>query len=123
MREQKHNAQIFARNKKHRLLFYFSLLFSFFFEKDKFTEEYPELIAKRFTTKLGERVVRMLQAIFPSIPNVQARQTVTFHNQRDYIFVRRHRYEFKSREDVGIREVGPRFTLRLKSLNLGIMFN
>ena len=50
-------------------LFYFSLLFSFFFEKDKFTEEYPELIAKRFTTKLGERVVRMLQAIFPSIPN------------------------------------------------------
>jgi len=87
---------------------------------DNPTTKYPELLCKNFTTRLGKRVVRMLQTIFPVNPNFQGRQTVNFHNQRDFIFVRRHRYLFKTREKVGIREVGPRFTLRIQDLQLGL---
>jgi len=88
---------------------------------DNPTRKYPELITKNFTTRLGKRVVRMLQTIFPSVPNLQSRQAVTFHNQRDFIFIRRHRYQFQNEgKDVAIREVGPGFTLRLRSLQLGL---
>jgi hypothetical protein len=40
-------------------------------------------------------------------------------NQHDYIFFRHHRYEFKNAEKVKLRELGPRFTLRLRSLQKG----
>ena len=30
---------------------------------------------------------------------MEGRQVVTFHNQRDYIFVRHHRYKFKPKSD------------------------
>ncbi|KAL3226548.1 hypothetical protein MRX96_024887 [Rhipicephalus microplus] len=52
-------------------------------------------------------------------PEFQGRRVVTFHNQRDYIFFRHHRYEFRNAEKVSIQEIGPRFTLRLKSLQKG----
>lgn len=42
----------------------------------------------------------------------------TFHNQRDFIFFRQHRYIFETKEGGGARvrlqELGPRFTLKLK---------
>ena len=41
------------------------------------------------------------------------------HNQRDFIFFRHHRYEFKSAEKCRLRELGPRFTLKLRSLQKG----
>ncbi len=47
---------------------------------------------------------------------------VTFHNQRDYIFVRHHRYVYKKNEDklrAKLQELGPRFTLKLKYLQEG----
>lgn len=64
---------------------------------------------------------------------------MTFHNQRDFIFVRRHRkylgtghkmgyaliivniagYVFKDTEKVGLQELGPRFTLKLRWLQKG----
>ncbi len=58
-------------------------------------------------------------------------QVVTFHNQRDFVFVRHHRYIFapkrgngqQSKEEhqtgANIQELGPRFTLRLKWLQEG----
>lgn len=33
----------------------------------------------------------MFQALVPQVPEFEGRQVVTFHNQRDFIFVRRHR--------------------------------
>lgn len=47
---------------------------------------------------------------------------VTFHNQRDFIFVRHHRYIYKKNEDklrANLQELGPRFTLKLKYLQEG----
>ena len=51
----------------------------------------PELILNNFSTRLGHTIGRMLAALFPQVPEFQYRQVATFHNQRDFIFFRRHR--------------------------------
>ncbi|KAG8346809.1 Brix domain [Trypanosoma vivax] len=83
------------------------------------TEHYPELIFKNFSTRLGRRIHRMLECLFPATRDYAGRAVATFHNQRDYIFMRTHRYIFDSLEAVRIQEMGPRFTMRLLSLQSG----
>uniref|UniRef100_A0A8D2MKV1 Ribosome production factor 1 n=1 Tax=Zonotrichia albicollis TaxID=44394 RepID=A0A8D2MKV1_ZONAL len=83
------------------------------------TEHVPEVILNNFTTRLGHSIGRMFAALFPHDPQFIGRQVATFHNQRDYIFFRFHRYIFKSEKKVGIQELGPRFTLKLRSLQKG----
>ncbi len=81
------------------------------------TSHNPELIMNNFDTMLGHRVGRMLAALFPQSPDFVGRRVITFHNQRDFIFFRHHRYEFNedgTRAD--LQEIGPRFTLKLHSL-------
>ena len=56
------------------------------------TEHRPEVILNNFTTRLGHSVARMLGALFHYQPEFKGRRAVTFHNQRDYIFFRHHRY-------------------------------
>lgn len=84
------------------------------------TPHTPELILNNFTTVLGHRVGTVLQSLFPKIPQLEGRQVVTCHNQRDYIFFRRHRYMFKNAEKTALQEIGPRFTLKLHSLKEGL---
>ncbi|CAK9804266.1 Probable ribosome production factor 1 [Anthophora quadrimaculata] len=80
----------------------------------------PEVILTNFTTRLGFTIGRMLGALFHYEPEFKGRRVVTFHNQRDYIFFRHHRYQFDfKRGKPRLRELGPRFTLRLKSLQHG----
>lgn len=86
----------------------------------KATEHVPELILNNFSTRLGKTVGRFFQSLFPHRPELQGRQVVTMHNQRDYIFFRRHRYLFKSDERVGLQELGPQFTLKLRRMQKGI---
>jgi ribosome production factor 1 len=111
------------------------------------TSHIPELNLHGFGTRLGHRVGRLLGSLFPHDAEFQGRQVVTFHNQRDYLFVRHHRYVFeekkksidqatapggnKSTEDssaqLGIKdrvkarlqELGPRFTLKLRWIQSG----
>ncbi|KFP12863.1 Ribosome production factor 1, partial [Egretta garzetta] len=83
------------------------------------TEQAAEVILNNFTTRLGHSIGRMLASLFPHDPQFIGRQVATFHNQRDYIFFRFHRYIFKSEKKVGIQELGPRFTLKLRSLQKG----
>lgn len=81
---------------------------------------FPELILNNFTTRLGARIARMLSCLFPNKPEFVGRRVVTFHNQRDFVFFRQHRYEFKENgERCAIQEIGPRFTLRLLKLQIG----
>jgi ribosome production factor 1 len=85
----------------------------------------PELILNNFNTRLGHRMGRMLACLFPYDPQFKGRQVVTLHNQRDFVFFRHHRYVFEQaapgREVKStLQELGPRFTLKLKSLQLGI---
>lgn len=84
------------------------------------SEHRPEVILNNFTTRLGCTIGRMLGALFHYEPEFKGRRVVTFHNQRDYIFFRHHRYQFdEKRGKPRLRELGPRFTLKLKSLQHG----
>jgi len=80
----------------------------------------PELILNNFVTRLGRRIGRQLAALFPQKPDFVGRRSVTFHNQRDFVFFRHYRYNFK---DDGtkckLQEIGPRFTLKLRYLQHG----
>ncbi|KAI9206046.1 anticodon-binding protein [Polychytrium aggregatum] len=81
--------------------------------------EKPELILNNFNTRLGHTIGRMFAALFPHVPEFKGRQVATFHNQRDFIFFRRHRYIFRDGKRCDLQEIGPRFTLKLKSLQKG----
>jgi ribosome production factor 1 len=105
------------------------------------TNHIPELNLHGFATRLGHRVGRLLGSLFPHDAELQGRQVVTFHNQRDYIFVRHHRYIFeektqkqqkktpegeldkplqlKDRVKARLQELGPRFTLKMRWLQEG----
>jgi ribosome production factor 1 len=63
------------------------------------TAHKPELITNNFTTRLGHRVERMVSSLFPRQPHRRGRRVVTLHNQRDFIFLRHHRYMFEQRQD------------------------
>lgn len=79
----------------------------------------PEVILNNFSTRLGHRIGRMLGSLFHQEPNFKGRRVATFHNQRDFIFFRHHRYIFSSMEKARIQELGPQFTLKLKWLQHG----
>ncbi|XP_043698821.1 ribosome production factor 1-like [Telopea speciosissima] len=103
----------------------------------------PELVLTNFTTRLGHHIGRLIQSLFPQDPNFHGRRVVTFHNQRDFIFFRHHRYIFDTKESkpsdskgkkmegdkddkisqervvARLQECGPRFTLKLISLQHG----
>lgn len=113
------------------------------------TSHTPELILNNFLTPLGRVTAGLFQSMFPRQPEFRGRQVVTLHNQRDYLFFRRHRYVFRDRrttekpigyglEDggkdggngskgddsipikVGLQELGPQFTLKLRRVERGI---
>ncbi|KAK5945459.1 Ribosome production factor 1 [Knufia obscura] len=104
------------------------------------TSHIPELILNNFTTPLGLLTAHLFRSLYPSNPELQGRQVVTLHNQRDFIFLRRHRYVFREKrgsersvvgadgkemkgvEDIraGLQELGPRLTLKLRRVDKGI---
>ncbi|KAI4869529.1 Brix-domain-containing protein [Hypoxylon rubiginosum] len=104
------------------------------------TNHYPELLLNNFKTPLGVLTARLFQSLWPKTPELQGRQVVTLHNQRDYIFLRRHRYIFRDKRPTeksvvgpdgkelkgvesirtGLQELGPRATLKLRRIDKGI---
>lgn len=104
------------------------------------TDHSPELILNNFRTPLGLLTAHLFRTMFPPQPELQGRQVVTLHNQRDYIFLRRHRYVFREKRATeknvigpdgkevkgvegiraGLQELGPRFTMKLRRLDKGI---
>lgn len=104
------------------------------------TAHYPELLLNGFRTPLGLLAAHLFRTMFPPQPELAGRQVVTLHNQRDYIFVRRHRYVFRERRETekmvtgtdgkavkgvegiraGLQELGPRFTLKLRRVDKGV---
>jgi ribosome production factor 1 len=104
------------------------------------TGHIPELILNNFRTPLGLLAAHLFRTLFPASPELMGRTVVTLHNQRDFIFLRRHRYIFRDKreteksiigaagqivkggEDIraGLQELGPRFTLKLRRVDKGI---
>jgi ribosome production factor 1 len=83
------------------------------------SKHFPEVVLNNFNTRLGHSVGRLLASLFPHDPQFTGRNVVTFHNQRDFIFFRHHRYQFRNQKKCGLQELGPRFTLKLRSLQKG----
>lgn len=84
------------------------------------TDHMPELVLNNFSTRLGHRLGRFLGTLFPRKPEFEGRTVVTFHNQRDFIFVRHHRYEFDEElRQANLQELGPRFTLKMRWMSTG----
>ncbi|KAF2114804.1 anticodon-binding protein [Lophiotrema nucula] len=106
------------------------------------TGHLPELILNQFRTPLGILTAQLFRSLYPPSPELEGRTVVTLHNQRDYIFVRRHRYVFRDKrsseksivgtdgkvvkgvEDIkaGLQELGPRFTLKLRRVDRGVQW-
>ena len=104
------------------------------------TDHLPELMLNNFTTPLGLLTAHLFRSLFPPSPELQGRQVLTLHNQRDYIFLRRHRYIFRQKRETeksvvgadgkemkgveeiraGLQELGPRMTLKLRRVDKGI---
>jgi ribosome production factor 1 len=86
------------------------------------TDHLPELVLNNFSTRLGHRVGRFLGSLFPHRPEFEGRTACTFHNQRDFIFVRHHRYAFDDAfKKVALQELGPSFTIKLMWLATGAL--
>eukprot|EP01060_Flectonema_neradi_P013312 TRINITY_DN2006_c2_g1_i1.p1 TRINITY_DN2006_c2_g1~~TRINITY_DN2006_c2_g1_i1.p1 ORF type:complete len:355 (+),score=54.34 TRINITY_DN2006_c2_g1_i1:149-1066(+) len=84
------------------------------------TEHYPELVLKGFQTRLGKRISRQFQCMFPKLKDDAGRAVTTFFNHRDFIFVRSHRYIFDSMDKVRLQHMGPHFTMRIRSVQSGL---
>jgi len=81
------------------------------------SEAFPHLIFNNFSSKLGERVKNVLRYLFP-VPKEENKRVVTFANQEDYISFRHHVYK-KVEKDIELKEIGPRFEMKLYQLILG----
>ena len=104
------------------------------------TNHVPELILNNFTTPLALLTAHLLRSLFPPTPDLEGRQVLTFHNQRDFIFIRRFRYVLRDKRETeksvigadgrpmsgaeairaGLQELGPRLTLKLRRVDRGI---
>lgn len=59
------------------------------------------------------QVKSILQALFP-VPKEESKRVVTFANQDDFISFRHHVYSKPDRNNIELKEVGPRFQMRCK---------
>lgn len=85
------------------------------------SEAYPHLILDKFTTKLGDRTANILKHLFP-VPKPDTKRIITFANESDYISFRNHVYEkHGGPKSIELKEVGPRFEMRLYQIKLGTM--
>ncbi|KAK2194853.1 bifunctional Brix domain/U3 snoRNP protein-Ribosome production factor 1 [Babesia duncani] len=106
-----------------------NLKFAFEMQGGAVALEAPEVVLSNFCTKMGRRVARQLGSIFPQ-PNSKfqtardvhaPRRVICFHNQRDCIFFRHHRFAFKNSRRCLLHEIGPKFTLKLTSMQKGAL--
>ncbi|KAI7665851.1 U3 small nucleolar ribonucleoprotein-like protein IMP4, partial [Hortaea werneckii] len=85
------------------------------------SESYPHLIFEGFSTQIGQRVVKILQHLFPPRDGTAklGNRVVTFKNIEDSIEVRHHVFVKTGYQSVELAEVGPRMTMRLFEIRQG----
>lgn len=94
-------------------------------EQGSVNESYPHLVFEGFSTRLGERVVKILKHLFPpregSGRPVKDGRVITFKNVEDSVEVRHHAFVRSGYKDVVLRETGPRMTMRLFEIRGGTL--
>jgi len=88
-------------------------------DKIPVSQQYPHLFFHGMTTPLGKRVRNILKFLFP-VPKPEATRVMSFINQSDFISFRHHTYK-KHRNEVDLKEIGPRFEMRLFQIRLGTL--
>lgn len=84
------------------------------------SEAYPHLIFENLTTKLGKRTTTILKNLFPPGVKTDSPRVISFVNKDDFISVRQHLY-VKTKDDVELSEVGPRFEMKLYMIRLSTL--
>lgn len=82
-------------------------------------QEYPHLIIHNFKSKLGQRVVNILKYLFP-VPKEESKRAVTLINHEDLILFR-HYQSYKEEKRIKVKELGPRFELKLYEIKRGTL--
>lgn len=83
------------------------------------SQAYPRLIIDGMQTKIGIRIGRILQALYP-VPRPDSQRVLTFANSNDFISFRHHMYT-KDKGKIAIKEAGPRFELQPYEVRLGTL--
>jgi len=87
------------------------------------SEQYPHLVFHNLKTRLGLRVTNILKYLFP-VPKDDSRRVMTFANHDDYISYRHHTYKkVEGGKKIELKEIGPRFQLRLYEIKQGTIEN
>lgn len=84
----------------------------------RISEQHPHLIFNNFTSKLGDRVQRILKHLWPSTIKEDASRIVSMINREDYISFRHYTFEEKKNmrekdRNIELKEIGPRWEMRL----------
>jgi len=89
-------------------------------KKKTVSQIYPHLIFHNFTTKLGERCQIIIKSLFP-VPKDESKRVITYANQNDFISFRHHLYEKVGHKEIQLKEIGPRFEMKLYQIKLGTL--
>lgn len=84
------------------------------------SEVYPHLIFENFTSNLGKRCSTILKNLFPPGVKNDSPRVISFINNEDFISIRQHLY-VKTKDNVELSEIGPRFEMRMFEIRLGTM--
>ncbi|KAL1874404.1 hypothetical protein VTK73DRAFT_330 [Phialemonium thermophilum] len=92
------------------------------------SESYPHLIFEGFSTRVGKRIKRVLQHLFPPRDPLTSKhkagnRVITFVNKDDVIEVRHHVFVKTSYQSVELSEVGPRMSMRPFEIRGGTLEN
>lgn len=78
----------------------------------------PRLIIDGLNSAVGQRIGRILQALYP-VPKPDSRRVITFANQQDYISFRHHVYS-REHGKISLKEAGPRFEMLPYEVSLSL---
>jgi U3 small nucleolar ribonucleoprotein protein IMP4 len=81
------------------------------------SEAYPHIILENMETKIGKRIARILQALYP-VPKPDSKRIITFSNENDFVSFRHHTYN-KDKGKIELKECGPRFEMQPYEVKLG----
>jgi U3 small nucleolar ribonucleoprotein protein IMP4 len=73
------------------------------------SQAYPHLIFEGLNSRIGLRITRILQALYP-VPKLDSSRVITFANSNDYISFRHHMFT-KEEGKIKLNEAGPRFEM------------